>query len=211
MSKPFLELRDQLLRLRADPATTEAEAVRTLRVSGIQAARATAQEAKAGRIGIPLELLSPKPSSVNPAEHDALWHMCWLMLLQHLQARFSHRLRPHVGDGDERIIADHPDKGLCVSVETFPPDRWRQRAEDYASALLLLDELATHGSDSGAAATPNDLIRMRVALERFKVSRSTLKRDVANGTLRSYRRNDAPSNAEHLFSERELAAKYERL
>lgn len=70
---------------------------------------------------------------------------------------------------------------------------------------------STSAQATGERLAPTDPISMRVALERFRVSRSTLKRAVAKGDLRSYRRKGSPSNAEHIFSERELAAKYEWL
>jgi len=53
---------------------------------------------------------------------------------------------------------------------------------------------------------PPDLIRSCVTVERYFVSRSTLKRNVRHGKLKSYRPPDAPSNAPHLFSEKDIAA-----
>jgi hypothetical protein len=59
-------------------------------------------------------------------------------------------------------------------------------------------------------ARPNDLITMRVAVKKFYVSASTLKRAVKVGTIKSHRAPDALPNATHEFSEAELAARYER-
>ena len=75
--------------------------------------------------------------------------------------------------------------------------QWAAYAEEQ---LRLLD-----------AKQPDDLIASRIALTRFAVSRATLKRCVANGALKSYRKLSAPKNAEHIFSEAELDARFERL
>jgi hypothetical protein len=54
---------------------------------------------------------------------------------------------------------------------------------------------------------PTDLIAMTVALQNFKVDRSTLLRAIKNG-LRSYRLSGAPSNSPHQFSEADLLRRY---
>jgi hypothetical protein len=64
--------------------------------------------------------------------------------------------------------------------------------------------------DSTQATTPEDIIAKRVALRRFEVTSVTLKRAVKQGKLRSFRPTSAPKNAEHQFSEAELATLYTR-
>lgn len=57
---------------------------------------------------------------------------------------------------------------------------------------------------------PIDLIPANVAVSRFLVSRTTLQRALKKGTLRSFRKPNAPSNALHMFSEADLAMHFER-
>jgi hypothetical protein len=57
---------------------------------------------------------------------------------------------------------------------------------------------------------PSDLIATKVAVARFSVSRTTLKRHVALGTLKSYRPPNAAKNAEHLFRESDLQSRFGR-
>jgi hypothetical protein len=58
-----------------------------------------------------------------------------------------------------------------------------------------------------AVQRPKELVRMGVALQLFKVSRTTLKRD---RSLTDYRPERAPANAERIFSVAELATRYQR-
>ena len=65
--------------------------------------------------------------------------------------------------------------------------------------------------DKGAAldtATPDDLVTTLVAVEKFRVSRATLKRYVHKGKLRSYRPDKCPRNAQHCFSMAELVSRF---
>ncbi|MBN2512719.1 MAG: hypothetical protein JXB18_07260 [Sedimentisphaerales bacterium] len=55
---------------------------------------------------------------------------------------------------------------------------------------------------------PNDLITLLVAVERYKVSRGTLKRNIEDGILKSYRLEKAAKNSPHIVSEKEVASRY---
>ncbi|KKM65734.1 hypothetical protein LCGC14_1488280 [marine sediment metagenome] len=59
------------------------------------------------------------------------------------------------------------------------------------------------------AARPDDLITLRVAVQKFLVSRATLQRAIKSGQLRSYRLPDAADNRQHIVSGAEVARLYE--
>jgi len=84
---------------------------------------------------------------------------------------------------------------------TIPPDALRAMK---CAVDILASEVDT--AIPREADPPADLISMRVALERFDVSRTTLIR----GGFADYRKPGSPPNAERVFSESELAARYER-
>ena len=57
---------------------------------------------------------------------------------------------------------------------------------------------------------PKELITTCVAVRRFCVSRATLDRAVKSGKLKSHRVAGSAPNSQHLFSEAELDARYQR-
>jgi hypothetical protein len=58
--------------------------------------------------------------------------------------------------------------------------------------------------------TPNDLIRLVVAIQRYSVSRATLKRAIENGQIKSHRPVKSKNNSPHLVSESEIASHFPR-
>jgi hypothetical protein len=59
-------------------------------------------------------------------------------------------------------------------------------------------------------ASMKDAIRLSVAIEKFQVSRATLRRAIAKGDLKSYRSENVPAPVPHLVSEAELERLYPR-
>lgn len=57
---------------------------------------------------------------------------------------------------------------------------------------------------------PTDLISTCVAVQKFFVSRATLKRNVKDGELKSYRPSNSPKNQTHIFSEADIASRWPR-
>jgi len=58
----------------------------------------------------------------------------------------------------------------------------------------------------GEGSKPTDLIRACVVVERYAVSRASLKRAINDKRLKSHRPPKAPKNSPHLFSEKDIAA-----
>ena len=58
---------------------------------------------------------------------------------------------------------------------------------------------------------PKDLLRIVVAIQKFHVSRATVKRAIKDGKIKSYRLPKSPKNSPHLVSESEVASYFPRL
>lgn len=70
--------------------------------------------------------------------------------------------------------------------------------------------LIQNALEKGKNFASDDLIRINVAIQRFRVSRGTIKRAIRDGKIKSYRAPDAPTNSPHLVSESELSRHYPR-
>jgi hypothetical protein len=57
---------------------------------------------------------------------------------------------------------------------------------------------------------PHDLVSLAVAVKHFCVSRVTLKRNIGEGKIKSYRPPKSKTNSQHLVSAKEIAAIYPR-
>jgi hypothetical protein len=91
----------------------------------------------------------------------------------------------------------------------------KAKAEDVAKLLTLADSLdggkAPDGAgkeEAGGGETPGDLIATAVAVRDYRVSRSTLRRLVADGTIRDWRKRGHKGNAALILSRADVAAKY---
>ena len=60
------------------------------------------------------------------------------------------------------------------------------------------------GNDRESAGSPPDPIRSAGAARKYCCSRATLLRNLAKGTIKTYRPKNGPRNAKHVFSESEL-------
>lgn len=72
-------------------------------------------------------------------------------------------------------------------------------------SLLLIRSALEEGKKAQGQILPNDLIRITVAIQKFHVSKATIKRNIKGGTIKSYRLLNSPKNSHHLVSESELA------
>jgi hypothetical protein len=113
-------------------------------------------------------------------------------------------IEPEPENISKDALGDLTPWGWELAEDIEVSDRYRPELLDYDLEAVRAD------LDQGDNGMPKDLISTRVAIERFVVSRSTLKRCVYGKKLRSYRRHNAPPNAEHVFSEAAVAALFER-
>ena len=55
---------------------------------------------------------------------------------------------------------------------------------------------------------PNDLITLDIVVQKYIVSRTTIKRNIKKGEFMSYRPKNAANNSPHFVSEKDVAARY---
>jgi len=81
--------------------------------------------------------------------------------------------------------------------------------EDTANATGRVD-----GGNSGIfpenQKTPTDPITLDIAVNKFHVSRGTIKRYIANSKIKTYRKEDASRTSKHIVSESELEKYWSR-
>lgn len=77
-------------------------------------------------------------------------------------------------------------------------------------SLDLIHNALDEGKRAQEAILPNDAIRIYVAIQKFRVSRVTIKRAIKKGIIKSYRPPNTPKNSPHIVSESELERHYQR-
>lgn len=130
--------------------------------------------------------------------------------------------------GDPDSLADHlgsigrngslETRTDCVSENRLiraATDQLECTATDMRCALAILTgrgqvEYLQPEYFAWRGATPSDLLSSAQATQLFCASRATLKRHVTDGSLPSYRPDDAQPNASHQFSEADLARLFRR-
>ena len=108
-----------------------------------------------------------------------------------------------------------PSEWCGLNKEGPSPQAWflmnailpgRYSGKQHPNLWLIRDAL----EEGKMAVLPGDLIRIAVAVQKFWVSRVTIKRAIGKGLIKSYRQPDAAKNSLHLVSESELARHYPR-
>jgi len=139
----FTDLRDRVLRLRNDSAESQENANRTLNNLGRQAAKLCVRVFPDGLPGFSFEGYRKDPVYFDRSEFH--WQTCWNAIRIYLQHAYPGRA-PDPFANHDRDTQSHGE-GVNACVLRPRPDLWRQRAEDYAAALKLLDQLLTeHGT-----------------------------------------------------------------
>lgn len=147
---PFLELRDRVLRLRADARTTEDEAKGALQRVGRQALALLRAHIQAGTVPISADIdgrilewpCDPNLWSSTERTCDGVWQ--WLMEM--IGREHPDKLPAVFGDYEIKYARVDPPSAnvgrVIAQVRSYPATRWRQRAEDYIAALDLLAQVA---------------------------------------------------------------------
>ncbi len=71
------------------------------------------------------------------------------------------------------------------------------------------EKTAAEKPQVGAGEIPDDTITLAIAVKDYMVSRSTLKRKIENGDLKTYRPANAPKNGGHRVSRKEIETFFE--
>ncbi len=176
-----------------------------------------------------LEIAKWKSDPVEERDLDELRdiYRCWCVNLiektRDLCIGWLHEHNPPVDEaGERRAVEQIREIGQRIirhAVKEYDTGRHGMYAAEnqVESARDLIRSLSTAAGESWVeslrdwtpSARPSDIISMRVALQKFAVSRTTLKRAIAEGKIKSHRLENSPKNAEHTFSEAELARQYE--
>jgi hypothetical protein len=85
---------------------------------------------------------------------------------------------------------------------------FQARGVQAARVLAILKADAEKAAAAGGGETPGDLITTAVALRDYLVSRTTLRRLVAEGKIHDYRKPGHKKNAALILSRAEVASKY---
>jgi len=110
---------------------------------------------------------------------------------------------------DRHVRIGRHDLAFVDAVMTIIPKAARPSSGFWFDALASVIECEAEYCDDEPSEPPKDLISTYLACNTFEVSRTTLKRRVMSGDLKSYRRSKH-ANATHMFSEADLAQLYPR-
>jgi hypothetical protein len=99
-----------------------------------------------------------------------------------------------------------PTKGYLRLVKSLLIQRCNVQNPDG----LVWDDILTHITVylEEQQKVPGDLITLLVVVEKYHVSRATVKRKIKAGEIWSYRKSDAAENSPHLVSESQISKLY---